>query len=104
MVKVDGPAASICPHSNGWRRNRYTWCTMMVHKPTIAAGNADELGRVVEMLEKTCESMIPVYASRTGLPEEKIEELLAAETWTTAEAVELDGKLVLEAKQACLML
>lgn len=93
VVKVDGLAASIASliAMAGDEIVMLPGAMMMVHKPwTIAAGNADELGRAVEMLEKTCESMIPVYASRTGLSEEKIEELLAAETWmTAAEAVEL---------------
>ena len=86
VVKVDGLAASIASliAMAGDEIVMLPGAMMMVHKPwTIAAGNADELGRAVEMLEKTCESMIPVYASRTGLSEEKIEELLAAETWMT---------------------
>ncbi len=64
---------------------------MMIHNPwTFAMGNKDELSKVVEMLEKTGDSIASIYVARTGKSEEEISELLAAETWMTAqEAVDL---------------
>ena len=92
-VKVDGIAASIASliAMAGDKITMLPGAMMMVHLPwTIAAGNSDDMKQVVEMLEKTGESMIPIYAARTGLSEERVEELLKAETWMTAEdAVEL---------------
>lgn len=87
-VKVDGLAASIASLVSmaGDKIIMLPGAMMMVHKPwTFATGNADDLTQVVEMLEKTCASMIPIYAERTGQTEAKIEELLSAETWMTGE-------------------
>lgn len=92
-VKVDGLAASIASliAMAGDKIIMLPGSMMMVHLPwTIAGGNADDMEQVVEMLKKTGESLIPIYAARTGLSEERIEELLRAETWMTAQdAVEL---------------
>lgn len=92
-VKVDGIAASIASliAMAGDKITMLPGAMMMVHLPwTIAAGNSDDMKQVVEVLEKTGESMIPIYSARTGLSEERVEELLKAETWMTAEdAVEL---------------
>lgn len=64
---------------------------MMIHNAwTIAIGYADELRKVADMLDQFRETMIAVYREKTGLSDEKIIELLDAETWMTAEeAVEL---------------
>lgn len=92
-VKVDGIAASIASLISmaGDKIIMLPGSMMMVHNPwTIAAGNSDDMAQVVEMLEKTGESMVPIYAARTGLSEERVKELLKAETWMTAQdAVDL---------------
>lgn len=92
-VKVDGIAASIASLISmaGDKIIMLPGSMMMVHNPwTFAAGNADDMEQVVEMLKKTGESMVPIYVARTGQSEEKVKELLKAETWMTAEdAVEL---------------
>lgn len=92
-VKVDGIAASIASLISMAGDNivMLPGSMMMVHNPwTMAVGNADDLEQVVESLKKTSESMLPIYVARTGQSEEKIKELLKAETWMTAEdAVEL---------------
>ncbi len=92
-VKVDGIAASIASliAMSGDKIIMLPGSMMMVHLPWVfAAGNADDLEGAVEMLKKTGESMIPIYAARTGLSEERVNELLKAETWMTAQdAVEL---------------
>jgi ATP-dependent Clp protease protease subunit len=92
-IKVDGIAASIASliAMAGDKIVMLPGSMMMVHLPwTFAAGNADDLAQVVESLEKCGESMVPIYVARTGLSEERINELLKAETWMTAEdAVEL---------------
>lgn len=92
-VKVDGIAASIASliAMAGDKIVMLPGSMMMVHNPwTFAAGNADDLEQVVESLKKCGESMVPIYVARTGQTEEKIKELLKAETWLTGEdAVEL---------------
>lgn len=92
-VKVDGIAASIASLISmaGDKIIMLPGSMMMVHNPwTIAAGNSDDMAQVVEMLEKTGESMVPIYAARTGLSEDRVKELLKAETWMTAQdAVDL---------------
>jgi len=92
-VKVDGIAASIASLISmaGDKIVMLPGSMMMVHNPwTMAAGNAEDLEQVVESLKKCAESMLPIYVARTGQTEDKIKELLKAETWLTAEdAVEL---------------
>lgn len=92
-VKVDGVAASIASliAMAGDKIIMLPGAMMMVHQPwTFAAGNSDELQQVVESLKKTCESMVPIYTSRTGLSDDRVNELLKAETWMTGEdAVDL---------------
>lgn len=92
-VKVDGIAASIASLISmaGDKIIMLPGSMMMVHLPWVfAAGNADDLEGAVAMLKKTGESMTPIYAARTGLSEERVNELLKAETWMTAQdAVEL---------------
>lgn len=92
-IKVDGVAASIASliAMAGDNIIMLPGSMMMVHLPwTIAAGNSEKMAQAVEMLKKTGESMVPIYAARTGQTEERINELLKAETWMTAQdAVEL---------------
>ena len=68
-----------------------TGSMMMIHKAsTIAWGNEDEMLEVIEMLKKVDESIISLYVARTGKSSDEIKELLASETWMTAdEAVEM---------------
>lgn len=92
-VKVDGLAASAASFiaMAGDKIVMLPGSMMMVHEPwTFAGGNSEDLTQAVEMLKKTTDSMVPLYAARTGQSEEKIRELLKAETWMTADdAVEL---------------
>lgn len=92
-VKVDGLAASIASliAMAGDKIVMLPGSMMMIHQPwTFTTGNADDLEEVIESLKKIGESMTPIYATRTGLSEERVNELLKAETWMTAnDAVEL---------------
>lgn len=64
---------------------------MMVHNPwSIAMGNADELRETADTLDKIGSSLQATYVAKTGQSEDKIKELLAKDTWLTAdEAKEL---------------
>ncbi|QJD60763.1 Clp protease ClpP [Pseudomonas sp. gcc21] len=63
---------------------------MMVHKPWgIQGGDADDMRRYAELLDKVESTLISAYVTKTGKPEEDIKALLKSETWMTGrEAVE----------------
>lgn len=63
---------------------------MMIHNPwTLAAGDAEELRKNAELLDKIKSAMLSAYANKTGMDENTIAELMDAETWFTgSEAVE----------------
>lgn len=66
---------------------------MMIHKAwTFAMGNANDMRSLADTLDKLDSGIIATYMSRAadGVTEDKISELMAAETWLTgAEAAEL---------------
>jgi ATP-dependent Clp protease protease subunit len=58
----------------------------MIHKCwTIAQGNADDMRKIAEDMDKIDESIVTAYEEKTGLSKDKIIELMTAETWMTAE-------------------
>lgn len=101
-VKIDGLAASVASlvAMAGDNIVMLPGAMMMVHQPwTIAMGNADDMKEVADMLEKIGGSITAIYAARTGLSEERVTELLKAETWMDGpNAVELG--FATEAKDA----
>ena len=59
---------------------------LMIHNPwTYAAGNAIELRKTAEELDKICNSMKTIYLKRFNQTDEKLTELLDSETWLTAD-------------------
>jgi ATP-dependent protease ClpP protease subunit len=72
---------------------------MMIHNPaTCAAGDARDLRKEADMLDKMRDSMIAAYHDKTGLPRDELIRMLDDETWLTAdEAVEKGFADVLEA-------
>jgi hypothetical protein len=59
---------------------------MMVHDPwTMAAGNASDLRRQADLLDKVKGSLVFAYARKSGMPVADVEALMADETWLTAE-------------------
>lgn len=59
---------------------------MMIHNPwSFAAGNADELREQASVLDKIGDSLLATYAAKTGLGEEELGEMLAKDTWLTAD-------------------
>ena len=62
--------------------------TMMVHNPiALVIGNAKDLRHEADALDKIAVGMIEAYLSHTGdkLTEDKLKELLDAESWLTAQ-------------------
>lgn len=92
-VRVDGLAASIASviAMAGDKIIMSPGSMIMIHRPSVyAAGTVDDMEKARDVLLKIEEGITPIYAKRTGLSDEKITELLEAETWMLADkAVEL---------------
>jgi ATP-dependent protease ClpP protease subunit len=59
---------------------------MMIHPPSIvAAGNASDLRKSADMLDKAQASIVAIYAEKTGKSTDEINALVNAETWMTGE-------------------
>lgn len=87
-VHVDGMAASIASIIAMIGDNIYMPANsmLMIHNPwTYAAGNAIELRKTAEELDKICDSMKTIYLKRFNKTDEKLTELLDSETWLTAD-------------------
>lgn len=63
---------------------------MMIHKPWgIQGGDADDMRKYADLLDKLEATLIPAYADKTGKTEEELAQMLAVETWMNGkEAVE----------------
>lgn len=92
-VRVDGLAASIASviAMAGDKIIMSPGSMIMIHRPSVCAmGTVDDMEKAKDVLMKIEEGITPIYAKRTGLDEDKIAELLEAETWMLADkAVEL---------------
>lgn len=87
---VDGMAASIASvlALAGTKVHMPRNALMMIHDPwNIVAGNAAELRKAADDLDKIRLSMVEVYLAKAGdkLTPEKLDELMHAETWLTAQ-------------------
>lgn len=61
---------------------------LMIHNSwTYASGNADDLEKTADDLRKADETLFAVYKAKGGdkLPDDKLREMLKAETWLTAD-------------------
>lgn len=59
---------------------------MMIHNAWgIAIGDAGTLRQVADTLEKITDSLVGIYATRTGKSADEIQQLLDDETWLSAE-------------------
>lgn len=80
---------------------------VMIHNPfTFAYGNAEEMRKTADMLDKVRSTISGQYAAKTGMEVADIESLMDEETWLTAEdAVEkgfCDRMTTAEPIAACL--
>lgn len=77
---------------------------MMIHKVSVGIyGNADDLKKTVEDIEKLEQNVLDIYVEKTGQPREVIQALVDKETYFTAEeavefglADEIDESKVIE--------
>jgi ATP-dependent Clp protease protease subunit len=92
-VEIDGLAASIASlvAMAGDSISIAENAMMMIHKPMGGAyGEADELRNVATALDKVQDVLRDTYVKRSGADDGKINDLIDAETWLTAEeALEL---------------
>nr|WP_283102722.1 ClpP-like prohead protease/major capsid protein fusion protein [Shewanella abyssi] len=63
---------------------------MMVHKPWGGTlGDADDMRKYADLLDKVESNLVGAYAQKTGLSDDELHSLLASETWLTGrEALE----------------
>lgn len=58
----------------------------MIHNPwTIAWGEADEMRKAADVLDKMRGELINIYAARSGIDGEEIARMMDEETWLTAD-------------------
>ena len=87
---VDGIAASMGSYLMlaGESRTISKNSMVMIHNPmTIALGNAIELRKTADILDKYLERMLPDYAAKTGKTESELRPLLDAETWYVGQEI-----------------
>ncbi len=93
IVHIDGLAASAASYLAlaGDEINICDGGFFMIHRAwTMAYGNADDLGKTVELLTKIDDSLADSYVKATGQDKQQIIDWMAAETWISAdEAVAL---------------
>jgi ATP-dependent Clp protease protease subunit len=88
IVHVDALAASAASviAMGGDRVIMHPGSLMMVHRAwTIAMGNAEDIGKVAETLNKVDDNLIDVYHKRTGMDKAKLRSLVDAETWMSGD-------------------
>lgn len=74
----------------GDERMAMTGTLYMVHKPSsLSWGNADDMRKTIEMLDKSQDSLGAIYKERTGI--EDIHEYINAESWFNAEDMQRLG-------------
>jgi len=87
---VDGIAASLGSYLMLAGVNRYISrnAMIMVHNPmTIAFGNAVELRKKADVLDKYLERMLPDYAAKTGKSADELRTLMEAESWFVGQEI-----------------
>ena len=88
IVHIDGLAASIASlmAMGGTRVIAAENALLMIHDPWAStSGNAEELRKLADALEKHRDVMIGAYVAKSGQPEKKVRAMMARETWLTAE-------------------
>lgn len=87
-VKVDGYAASIASiiAMAGDSIDVAQNAMFMIHNPwTFAAGDAGEMRKQADVLDKVKDSLIGTYQTRVGFDEGELSALMDSETWYSAD-------------------
>ena len=65
---------------------------LMIHNPAaLAMGEADDLRKTAEALDKIRDSLVAIYEAKTGKTPDDLRALLDAETWLTADEAVAEG-------------
>jgi ATP-dependent protease ClpP protease subunit len=91
VIHIDGLAASAASVVAMAGKSRMAEnAIMMMHRPwSGTVGDSDAMRKAGEILDKFQPTLVSAYAKKTGLSDDKLNEMLAAETWLTApEALE----------------
>ncbi|WP_257835028.1 head maturation protease, ClpP-related [Burkholderia glumae] len=65
---------------------------LMIHNPhTVAAGEAEDLRRLADLLDSTGTNIVSAYVERSGLSEDDVRAMMNAETWLTASQAQEQG-------------
>jgi ATP-dependent protease ClpP protease subunit len=87
-IAIDALAASAASYlaMAGDKIQMAANAVMMIHEPwTIAIGNAEKLRGTADVLDKFAGIAADVYAKRSGQELAAVKDMLASETWLTAE-------------------
>ena len=103
-VYVEGLAASIASviAMAGDTITMRSGSMLMIHRPfTVLQGNAEEMRKTADTLEKMGDNIVDIYSGRTGISSDDIRNIMNEETWLSAEeAVEQGWATKLDKKEA----
>lgn len=91
---VDGLAASIASvialagHKLTMPRNAH----LMIHDPAgLVMGGSDDMRKMANLLDKTKQSIAGIYHDKTGIPLNRLNQMMTAETWMLGEEAMSEG-------------
>ncbi|MTI15140.1 head maturation protease, ClpP-related [Sansalvadorimonas verongulae] len=93
-VRIEGLAASIASviAMAGDTITMADNSLMMIHNPLgWVGGEAEDMRRTADMLDKATEAIALAYSGKSGTPVENITPLMASETWMTAKEAKAQG-------------
>lgn len=88
VVRVEGIAASMGSiiALAGERMEMHRGAVLMIHNPwNIAWGDANEMRKTADILDKFKAGLIDIYEEKTGQDRELLAEMMDEETWLTAD-------------------
>lgn len=94
VVYIDGIAASMASiiAMVGDEVNIADGGFVMIHDPYMfAEGNAEDLRRYADMMEKSKEKMVAIYSGKSKLSDSEVSALMTAETWMTSDEAVAKG-------------
>lgn len=84
VIKIDGIAASAASviAMAGTKVLMSPVSMLMIHNPmTIAFGDKEQMKQAISMLDEVKESIMNAYEIKTGLPRQKLSNMMDSETW-----------------------
>lgn len=85
VLGIAGSIASVIALA-GYELAMDTGTYLVIHNPfTGVWGDADRLRQKAEILDKIKQQLVNIYVSRSVLTEERVKEMMDAETWVTAD-------------------